>query len=1015
MRRGKRMMEELDADIREHIERETQDNIERGMTPEEARYAAVRKFGNVTRVKEEAREVWRIAWIEDLWQDIRYGLRMLHNSPGFTAVAVLTLALGIGANTAIFSLIDAVMLRSLPVEKPSELVMLRWSAHKAPRINGYMSSGDCTSNLRFGAANPSGCSFSEPIFREIRNANQFAGVAAFANSGPLSLTGNGSASMINGQLVSGDFFHTLGLKPAAGRVLDLSDDSPTAAPVAVLNYGYWQSSFGGARDVIGRTIDLNGVAFTIVGVVEQRFTGITPGSDYDVWLPLAAGPRISNPRMWDNREDKVTYWWLTILGRLTAETPMLQAQAAISAMFRNEMLHGAIPLFEMGGGMPGPPGPRGGGGPASRQMVVGGPPPPGARAVPAPPGDGLQGSVVVGGPVPPAAGGPGPARIQAPSAPVAQGQAPPDASNEPRTLSKPDDEPTITLVNAQTGLTGSRGRFENPLYVLMFAVGMILLIACSNVAGLMLARSAARQKEMALRLALGAGRMRIARQLLTESLLLAATGGILGVVFASWGSHAIVSFVSNNQPRPLTFATGLDLRVLGFTAAISLFTGILFGLAPAFRSVRVDVTPALKEGFSASTKTSGGTARKFSIGNALVVTQVALAIVVLVGAGLLVRTLQNLRSTDVGFDSHNLVIFGINPSLAGYKDAQIGSFYRDLQGRLTETPGVKSASYSMIPLLQGSLMATMFHWPGTPQDRQSESDTLDIGPNFFSTMKIPFVAGRNFTAPDYEIAANAFASIANRSAPHAVPTPVIVDQAFVAKFVGKENPLGKRFGQSEASQGEPAAGYEIVGVVRDTKYNDLRREISPIMYTPQSGFTGASFEVRTAGDPQALVPAIRKVVAEINPNLPLRDVTTESQQIDRLLFQERLVARLSGFFGLLALALACIGLYGLLAYEVTRRTREIGIRSALGAQRGDVVRLVVKQGLVLALIGAVAGIGVALGVTHYLKAMLYDVSAYDPTTIVAVSALLVLVALAACLIPARRATSVDPMVALRYE
>src|SRR5437016_14161465 len=688
MRRGRRILEELDRDIREHIERETQDNIERGMTPEEARYAAVRKFGNVMRVKEDTRDVWRIAWIEELWQDIRYGLRMLRNSPGFAAVAVLTLALGIGANTAIFSLIDAVMLRSLPVEKPSELVVLRWSARKAPRINGYMSSGDCPSNLRFGAANPSGCSFSEPMFREIRNTNQFSGVAAFANAGPLALTGNGPASMISGQLVSGDFFNTLGLRAAAGRVLELSDDSPTAAPVAVLNYGHWQSSFGGARDAVGRTIELNGVAFTIVGVVEQRFTGITPGSDYDVWLPLAAGPRISNPRMWDNREDKVTYWWLTILGRLTAETPMLQAQAAISAMFRNEMLHGAIPLFEMGGGMPGPPGPRGGGGPASRQMVVGGPPPPGARAVPAPPGDGLQGSVVVGGPVPPAAGGPGPARIQAPSAPVAQGQAPPDASNEPRTLSKPDDEPTITLVNAQTGLTGSRGRFENPLYVLMFAVGMILLIACSNVAGLMLARSAARQKEMALRLALGAGRMRIARQLLTESLLLAATGGILGVVFESWGSRAIVSFVSNNLPRPLTFATGLDLRVLGFTVAVSLFTGILFGLAPAFRSVRVDVTPALKEGFSASTKISRGGGRRFSIGNALVVTQVALAIVVLVGAGLLVRTLQNLRSLDVGFDSHNLVKIGINPSLAGYKDAQIDSFYRDLQGRLTETPGV---------------------------------------------------------------------------------------------------------------------------------------------------------------------------------------------------------------------------------------------------------------------------------------------------------------------------------------
>ena len=1014
MGRGKRMLDELDADIREHIERETQDNIGRGMTPEEARYAAVRKFGNVTRVKEDTRDVWRVAWIEDLWQDIRYGLRMLRNSPGFTAVAVLTLALGIGANTAIFSLIDAVMLRSLPVENPSELVLLKWTAHNAPRIIGYMSSGDCISNLRFGATNPSGCSFSEPMFREIRDANKFAGVAAFANSGPLSLTGNGSASVISGQLVSGDFFHTLGLKATAGRVLELSDDSPTAAPVAVLNYGYWQSSFGGASDVVGRTIGLNGTAFTIVGVVEQRFTGITPGSDYDVWLPLADGPRINNPLMWDNREDKVTWWWLTILGRLKAETPMLQAQAAISGMFRNEMLHGSIPLFEAGGGMPGPPEPRGG--PATRQVVVVGPPPAGSRAIPVPPGDGSQSSVIVGGRVPPPARGQGPARIQAPAGPVAQDQAPPDAATEPRTLSKPDDEPAVTLVNAQTGLTGSRGRFENPLYVLMFAVGIILLIACSNVAGLMLARGTARQKEMALRLALGAGRIRIVRQLLTESLLLAATGGILGIVFASWGSHAIVSFVSNNQPRPLTFATGLDLRVLGFTFAVSLFTGILFGLAPAFRSVRVDVTPALKEGFSASTKISRGGARKFGIGNALVVTQVALAIVVLVGAGLLVRTLQNLRSIDVGFDSHNLVIFGINPSLAGYKDAQIDSFYHDLQGRLTETPGVKSASYSMVPLLSGALMATVFHWPGTPQDRQSESDVLDIGPNFFGTMQIPFVAGRNFNAPDYEIAANAFASEASRSAPPTVPTPVIVDQAFVAKFLGKENPLGKRFGQSGASQDGPASpGYEIVGVVRDTKYNDLRREISPIMYKPQSSFIGAAFEVRTAGDPQALVPVIRKTVAQLNPNLPLRDVTTESQQIDRLLFQERLVARLSGFFGLLALALACIGLYGLLAYEVARRTREIGIRSALGAQRGDVLRLVVKEGLLLALVGAVAGIGVALGVTRYLKAMLYDVSAYDPITIVVVSGLLVLVALAACWIPARRATNVDPMVALRYE
>jgi predicted permease len=315
----------------------------------------------------------------------------------------------------------------------------------------------------------------------------------------------------------------------------------------------------------------------------------------------------------------------------------------------------------------------------------------------------------------------------------------------------------------------------------------------------------------------------------------------------------------------------------------------------------------------------------------------------------------------------------------------------------------------MLPLLSGGLMVTGFHWPGTPQDRESESDMLSVGPDFFSTMQIPFLAGRGFNSSDYELAA------ADQGHRASVPEPVIVDQAFVVKYLGKENPLGKLFGESAAKEDEPAsAGYEIVGVVRDTKYNDLRREINPTMYTPQSGM-GASFEVRTAADPQALVPAIRRVVAQINPNLPLRDVTTEAQQIDRLLFQERLIARLSAFFGLLALVLACIGLYGLLSYEVARRTREIGIRMALGAQVADVLRLVVRQGFALALVGAAVGIGVALGVTRYLASMLYDVRANDPLTIAAVSVLLALVALTACYIPARRATHVDPIVALRHE
>ncbi len=949
--------------------------------------------------------MWSVVWLEQIWQDVRYGLRMLRKSPGFSAVAILTLALGIGANTAIFSLIDAVMLRSLPVENPSQLVLLQWGARNSPNVYGYQSAGDCVNDMRLGAKNPGGCSFSEPMFREIAQANIFSGTAAFANTGRLNLTGNAPATVINGQLVSGDFFRTMGIKAATGRLLDATDDTPAAAPVAVLNYGYWQSAFGGARDVIGRTIELNSVSFTIIGVAEQRFTGITPGSDYDVWLPLSNAERITPPMRWRNRQTDVSYWWLTIIGRLKPGTQFAQAQAPVSGLFRNEVLHGAVPLFHSGevAGTPAPKPstPAGGNGPRSTSSAP--LPPPGASPVQI-----QQGAS--GGPVPQSAGNK-PVIMAAPQgAAPAGGPRGAETANGPKTLSTVADNPEITLVPAQSGLTGTRTRYSNPLYVLMLTVGIILLIACANVAGLMLARAAARQKEMAVRLALGAGRARIVRQLFTESIMLSVLGGALGIFFAYWGAHAIVSFVSSNQQRPLGFAMGVDLRVLGFTVVISLLTGILFGIAPTFRSMRVDLTPALKEGEGSSTRSGRGSGKWFSIGNALVVAQVALAIVVLVGAGLLVRTLANLRSVDVGFDSHNILIFGIDPTLIGYKGPQADSLYRDLQGRLAETPGVKSASYSMMPLLSNGLMITMFHWPGTPQDQNSEADTLGVGPNFFETMRIPFLIGRGFTASDFKLSA------ANDGmTPTSAPTPVIVNQAFVEKYLGKENPLGKQFGQAEASADEPASsGYEIVGVVRDAKYNSLRREIHAMMYVPQR-FGGATFELRTAADPQAILPSIREVVSQVSTNLPLFDVKTESEQIDRLLFQERLVARLSGFFGLLALVLACVGLYGLLSYEVSRRTREIGIRMTLGAHQGNVLKLVLRQGIALAIVGAALGIGVALGVTRYLTSMLYNVRASDPATIAAVAILLTLVALAACYIPARRATRVDPMVALRHE
>jgi predicted permease len=1017
MKRRKRMMDELEQDIRAHIEMETQDNIARGMSPEEARYAAVRKFGNVTRMQEDAREVWSFVWLEQVWQDVRFGLRMLLKSPAFTAVAVLTLAFGIGANTAIFSLIDAVMLRSLPVENPAQLMLLKWSARKAPNIHGIISAGDCPSDLRRDALNPAGCSFSEPMLREIAQANFFSGTAAFANTGRLDLSGNGPASVINGQLVSGDFFRTMGLKIAVGRLIDASDDSPAAAPVAVLNYGYWQSAFGGSREVIGRTIELNAVPFTIVGVAEQRFTGVTPGSDYDVWVPLSIQQRINplkgmNALGGQDRRNDVGFWWLTIVGRLKPGMSAAETQAEVSGMFRNEMLHGTVELFH-GGNIAGRLMPRIG----APNVTISPPPPATTQQAPGNAAVQMRREGAGGGPAAaqPAGNGKAQFTLNAPlpaTAPAVGGRYPAEtgAPSTPQTLSTADDNPQVTLVSAQTGLTGTRSRYTDPLYVLMLAVGIILLIACANVAGLMLARAAARQKEMAVRLALGAGRARIVRQLLTESVMLSVLGGALGILFAYWGAHTIISFVSSNQTRPLGFATGVDLRVLGFTVGVSLFTGILFGVAPAFRSARVDLTPTLKEGEGSSASAGHSRGRWFSAGNVLVVTQVALAVVVLVGAGLLVRTLQNLRSVDMGFDAHNILIFGIDPTLAGYKAAQADNLYRDLQGRLAETPGVKSASYSMMPLLSNGLMITAFHWPGTPEDQTAESDALDVGPNFFQTLHIPFLAGREFNAADFELAA------ANGGdKPTSAPTPVIVNQAFVQKYLGKENPIGKAYGAAAAGPLGPASpGYEIVGIVRDAKYNDLRREIHPMMYAPHHVGV-ATFELRTAADPQALLPAIREVVGQVNADLPLFNVTTQSQQIDRLLFQERLVARLAGFFGVLALVLACIGLYGLLSYEVSRRTREIGIRIALGAQPERVLKLVLRQGIALALVGAAAGIGVALGVTRYLGSMLFNVRASDPLTMSAVAVLLALVALAACYIPARRATRVDPMVALRYE
>ena len=884
-----------------------------------------------------------------LVQDIRYGFRMLAKSPGFAAVAVLTLALGIGANTAIFSMIDAILMRSLPVQDAQSLVVLQWSARKRIDIHSSSSYGDCNQQRQRNGPNSS-CSFSEPFFHDVAaQVKAFSSVAAFAYGGQLDLSGNGTASVLSAQAVSGEFFPTLGIRAETGRLIAPSDDSVSAPAVVVLNYGYWKTQFGGSQSAIGKTVRLNNVPFTIIGVADARFDSLSPGRVYDVWVPLSSLAQLS-PHSWVKaRATDVYSWWLVIIGRLKPGVSRGQAQAEVTGLFRNDMLHGAKPL------------------------------------------------------------------------------------------SKPEDDPSVAALPAQSGLTGSTTRISTELYVLMMAVGIVLLIACANVAGLLLSRARARQKEIAVRLALGAGRGRIVRQLLTESILLSTIGGGLGILFAIWGTHAIVSLMASNSDRPFGFAPGIDGRVLAFTLVASVLTGIIFGLAPAFRGTRVDLTPALKEGTGSSAAEGRAGGRWLSLGNGLVIAQVALAVVVLVGAGLLVRTLQNLRNVDPGFDTRNVLTFGLDPTLIGYKTPQIDVFYRDLQERLAAIPGVESVSYSNSTLLSGSLWETGFHLQGTPKDQESDADYLPVGANFFSMMHMRLLAGRNFTAVDFAgaevaqekeeqrsaaveakeagIAAPAGVAAASESAANEAPVPVIVNKRFLQKYFPKVNPLGLHFGEREAdpAKGDWASpGWTIVGVVSDAKYQDLRSPIEPTMYVPSSG-GNTSFEVRTRMNPTAITPMIRSIVSQMDSNLPIFDVHTQTQLIDQLLFQERMIARLSGFFGALALVLACIGLYGLLSYEVARRTREIGIRMALGAQQGDVLRLVVGQGIILAMVGAAVGIGVAVGVTRYLKSMLFDVHANDPATIAGVVILLTLVALAACYIPARRATRVDPMVALRYE
>ena len=935
MMKRERMMKDLEQDIREHIETETQDNIARGMSPQEAHYAAMRKFGNVTRVKEETREVWSFVWLEQLLQDVRYALRTLTHSPGFAAIVIITLALGIGANTAIFSFIDGILLRSLPVRDPQQLVVFSWSAHAHPKLKGHSGYGDCLNLNR-------DCSFSIPFFKALRtHTNTFSGMAAFAGPLDYDLSGNGPARMAQGQYVSGDFFSTLGVKTIVGRPLGVSDDSPSAPPAIVLSYAYWQRAFGGERSVVGRMVRLNNIPTVIVGVAEPRFTNLTPGNSVDFFMPFSVADRIRS-EYWGHG-DRISdpgVWWSVIVGRVRPGVSIAQAQAAATTMFVNETTHGAAPLL-----------------------------------------------------------------------------------NEA-------DDPVIKLLPAAQGLDGETSQIAPMFYLLMFAVGLILLIACANVAGLVLARSATRQREMAVRLALGAGRARIMRQLLTESVLLSLIGGALGIFVSVWGIVVITRLFSSGYDA-FPFVIAPDWRVLVFTACVTLAVGILFGLAPALHGARIDLTPSLKETASSLPGRAAHSGRWFRLGNALVVAQVALSIVVLIGAGLLVRTLRNLHNLNPGFDTRSILLFGVNPTAAGYTDQKTAQLYSDLQQRFAALPGVVSASYSEHALLSGNHSSDDVHLDGAPPKSNVNAEWLAVGPDFFSTMRIPMLAGRTFTPADFGSAAatnsavtaaaarmtgSAGAMSVNQSDVQAAPVPVIINEAFARNFFPNQDPVGKHMGNAEEDEPAigPQPGYLIVGISGNTKYNNLRLGIEPTIYFPQVD-NSAHFELRTAANAAALLPLVREIVSRVDDNLPLFDVRTQTEQIEQTLFLNRLTSGISSAFALLALVLACIGLYGMLSYEVARRTRELGIRMALGAQRRDLLRLVVGQGIALAAVGIAIGMGVALGVTRFLGSLLYNVKAGDPLTFAGVALLLVTVAGLACYVPALRAARVDPMVALRHE
>ncbi|MGH9744122.1 MAG: ADOP family duplicated permease [Candidatus Acidiferrum sp.] len=887
--------QELDDELRDYLEKAAGEKMYSGMSREEARRRARLEMGGVESVKESVREASWETHIETLWNDLRFGARLLRFNPVFAGAAILSLALGIGANTALFQLLDAVRMRTLPVSHPQELA--RVSIVNRDRASGSFQGR--YSDLTY------------TMWEQIRTQQQgFSSLFAWSPT-QLNLSPSGEVHNVEGLWVSGEFFETLGVEPAIGRLLTPADDRPGCpSPGVVLSNAYWQREYGGDRAIVGRIVTINRHPFPIIGVTPPSFYGVEVGRYFDIAVPLCSEPII------DGKEDAMLpspdMWWLSAMGRLKPDWNVERAAAQLRAISPG--------LFE---------------------------------------------------------------------------------ASLPSNFNPEQDKVFLSYKlgarPAGTGVSDLRGDYENPLWLLLALAGVVLVIASANLANLLLARGSAREKEMGMRMAIGASRGRLVRQLLVESLLLAIIGAALGALLAHNLSQVLVASLSTTH-EPLFVDLQTDWRVLCFTTALAVLTCILFGLAPAVRATRVSPGIVLKEG---GRGTTDGRSR-FGLRRVLVVSQIALSLTLLVGALLFARSLGKLSTVDAGFQRSGILVTHIDFTLLNLSDEGRVSFANDLLGRLRAIPGVDSAAIAhMVPLSgDGAFHDVLPGASSTPTADTPVSAFDRVSPGFFATLRTPILAGRDFD--EHDVAGS--------------PLVAIVNETFARKILKAENPIGKLF--RVRSMNKTTGPYEIVGLVKDTKYGDLREAPQDIIYTPVAQYdrpdADAQIVIRSNMPVASLISAVKAATSNANPNLDV-DFTVFHTMIEEGLLRDRLMARLSGFFGGLAVLLAVIGLYGVISYMVARRRNEIGIRMSLGAGRQSIIALVLRESLLLLAIGLAIGVALALSVSSAAASLLFGLKAYDPATLIMATVLLAAIALAASYIPALQASKLDPMDALRNE